>query len=88
MPFQVYLYSTTGCHLCDEAKEICVQAIRTLQLQGQFELREIDIAEDARLFQNYGAAIPVLQVKAAASALYWPFSVESVCEYLSAHKAY
>ena len=52
----ITLYTKAGCHLCDRAKEV----IERCRPQAQFELREIDIAQDADLLSTYGNDIPVI----------------------------
>lgn len=71
---KLYLFSTQGCHLCEQAKALCQE----LGIKQQVE--EIDIAFDDALFAQYGVHIPVLQLADdfAPSAclgpkLYWPF---------------
>ena len=82
------LYSSEGCHLCEQAYELCKQA-------NISELVEvIDIVEDEKLVEKYGICIPVLAIKkstkkTAAQAnttdkseevdeLFWPFTLEQL----------
>ena len=62
----VTVYSRPGCHLCDEAMD----ALRGLQLELAFELRELDITGDERLHRDYFERIPVVAVDG-----------EELCEY-------
>ena len=55
-PTEVILYTRSGCHLCDEAKD----AIRRLQREAQFLFREVDIDQDAELRQKYNEEVPVI----------------------------
>lgn len=76
---KVYLYSTVGCHLCEQAKVI----LWPLLLQYQFRLVEVDIAESDELIEQYGARIPVLrtdllEANADTSELNWPFTAQDV----------
>jgi glutaredoxin len=71
---KVYLYSTVGCHLCEQAKVI----LWPLLLQYQFRLVEVDIAESDELIEQYGTRIPVLHVNDPATELNWPFSAQEV----------
>ncbi|GGY72596.1 glutaredoxin family protein [Cellvibrio zantedeschiae] len=70
----VYLYSTVGCHLCEQAKTILWPVLQ----QYQFRLSEIDIAEDDKLIEQYGTRIPVLRVANYSNELNWPFTAEQV----------
>ena len=54
----VTLYGKPGCCLCDEAKE----AIRTVRLDREFELHEVDVSLDPGLHSRYGERIPVVEI--------------------------
>jgi hypothetical protein len=76
---KIYLYSTLGCHLCEQAKVI----LWPLLLQYQFRLVEVDIADSDELIEQYGTRIPVLSThqldaNADTSQLNWPFSADDV----------
>jgi glutaredoxin len=55
---QVTLYGKPGCHLCDEAREV----LRSVRLERDFELAEVDISLDPGLHREYGERIPVVAV--------------------------
>lgn len=77
---KIYLYSTLGCHLCEQAKII----LWPLLLQYQNRLVEIDIAESDDLMATYGARIPVLAAALdSRNELSWPFSHEQVDNFFS-----
>lgn len=65
----VYLYSTSGCHLCDVAWDILAPLISCLPLR----LEEVDIAESDELIDRYGIRIPVLKFHDHEEELGWPF---------------
>ncbi len=69
---KVILYSTVGCHLCEQAKQV----LWPLVVQYQFRFLEIDIAEDDALMSRYGIRIPVLASPGIERELSWPFSVK------------
>lgn len=55
----VTIYTKQGCHLCDEA-------MRMLQrLHGEFVLsiEEVDITQDAALYEEYKHIIPVIDIE-------------------------
>jgi hypothetical protein len=52
------LYGKPGCCLCDEARAE-VEAARALH---PFELTEVDVSVDPRLWSAYGERIPVLEI--------------------------
>ncbi len=55
---RVTLYGKPGCCLCDDAKAI----VATVRTEVPFELEEVDISLDPRLYREYGERIPVLDV--------------------------
>ena len=71
---KIHLYSTLGCHLCEQAKSI----LWPLLLQYQHELLEIDIATSDELIERYGIRIPVLSDPDNLNELNWPFGAEEV----------
>ena len=75
----IYLYSTLGCHLCEQAKVI----LWPLLGQYQFKLVEVDIAESDELIENYGVRIPVLGLPDYSEELDWPFTAEDVDKFLT-----
>ncbi len=50
------LYGKPGCHLCDEARAVVLEAIAAREV----ELVEVDITVDPALHARYGERIPVL----------------------------
>lgn len=75
----VYLYSTLGCHLCEQAKVI----LWPLLGQYQFKLVEVDIAESDKLIESYGVRIPVVGAPDSAEELNWPFTAEDVDKFFA-----
>ena len=55
---QVTLYGKPGCHLCEEALEV----VRSVRLERDFELNEVDVTLDPGLNREYGERIPVVAV--------------------------
>ncbi len=73
------LYSTEGCHLCEDAEALLYAA------QAQYSpLRwtVVDIADDDALFEQYGWLIPVLQAEGGTDELRWPFDKPALDGYL------
>lgn len=72
------LYSSEGCHLCEQALALC------LPLLTQSQLRVVDIVEDANLVELYGMHIPVLACLGDENInnemLFWPFSSEDIAK--------
>jgi len=71
------LYSSPGCHLCDQARLIIAR------LKQQLVYTEIDISDDDLLISRYGALIPVLRNNDSGKELYWPFEEVEVERFLN-----
>ena len=52
------LYGKPGCCLCDEARAE-IDAVRAAR---EFELEEVDVSIDPRLWSRFGERIPVLEI--------------------------
>jgi len=53
---KVEIYSKPDCHLCDEAKTV-LQRVRS---RRPFEMIDVDITNDQRLYNEYKEQIPVI----------------------------
>ena len=76
MTNQLYLYSTSHCHLCELALSLI------MQLTESIEVALIDIAGNESLLIEYSFRIPVLQRQDTLSELDWPFSETELREFL------
>jgi hypothetical protein len=72
------LYTTSNCHLCEQALEI----IRQLDHFQSLEL--VEIADDDLLLTKYATRIPVLQRTDNLLELDWPFQLSDVDRFISA----
>ena len=68
MTKQLYLYSTSYCHLCELAYALILQAA------DPNNVKLIEIADDTALLAEYGLRIPVLKRVDTNAELNWPFS--------------
>ncbi len=75
MTKQLYLYSTSHCHLCELAYAFVVQL-------PDIALEVIEIADNEALLAQYGLRIPVLQMQNTKAELDWPFSEVDLREFL------
>lgn len=66
----IILYTTAGCHLCEEALEMVRTVAPTVTVE------QVDIAEDEQLVSQYGNRIPVLAYR--GEELGWPFNLLDV----------
>jgi glutaredoxin len=55
---QLILYTTEGCHLCDEAEDL----LKQLESVKEYELQLVDISFSGELMTIYGIRIPVMSL--------------------------
>ena len=70
------LYTTLGCHLCDEAREL-LAAMPAPHIQFD----EVLISDNDALMERYGTRIPVLR-RDTGQELNWPFSAPEIALFL------
>jgi len=66
---ELILYTTSGCHLCEQAEELITPYIQ----RDSIQLKLIDIADSDQLSDRYGVRIPVIQRVDTTDELGWPF---------------
>lgn len=54
----VTLYTRRGCHLCDDAKQVILEARR----RTAFDYEELDIDADTELRRLYNEEVPVIAI--------------------------
>lgn len=74
MPAAITLYTTAGCHLCEQASDLL------LTVNPALEIHAVDIATDDGLIAEYGERIPV--VRHGERELAWPFGLLEAREFL------
>ncbi len=67
---QFVLYSTSHCHLCEQAEKLLIN----LQHEYEFQWDIIEISNDAGLIDQYGIRIPVIKCINTNAELNWPFT--------------
>lgn len=67
-------YTTSGCHLCEQAKLLLDELDKTLGL----EIEEVDISSEDALVSLYGIRIPVVKSKDSGVEIGWPFTREEL----------
>jgi len=70
------LYTTSHCHLCDEALSL------VMQLCNADEVSLIEISDDQDLIDTYGTRIPVLQRLDTLAEIGWPFNSQDLMKFL------
>lgn len=76
------LYSTWGCHLCEDAEAL----VKAAGVAG--ELQIVDIVDDEHALARFRVHIPVLactDAQGAEQLLYWPFDATSLQQWLDQH---
>ena len=73
----VRLFTTLGCHLCEEAHE----QLRLLTDGGMdLGIELVEIADSDELMDQYGITIPV--IRARDREIGWPFSIDELRTFL------
>jgi hypothetical protein len=72
-------FTTTGCHLCEDAVEEVTRFNGIMEEQGfMIELELVDVSSSEALFARYGERIPVLMHGASNEELAWPFDAQTI----------
>lgn len=74
---RLILYTTLGCHLCEQAMEL----VKPL-LGSEYQLDQIDIIESEELIELYGIRIPVIKRQDNGAEIGWPFDQQQFLEFL------
>ena len=73
----VQLFTTLGCHLCEEAHE----QLLSLKSDGMdLTIELVEIADSEELMDRYGITIPV--IRADDREIGWPFSADDLRTFL------
>lgn len=72
---ELILYTTAGCHLCEDAEAILRYC---QQYRSDLNWMVVDIAADEALVRQYGLRIPVIRSVAGSTELGWPFDAGQV----------
>ncbi len=74
-----HLYSSDGCHLCEQAMEIIGNVIPDHQI-SVVDIIDANIEGEQNLVELYGVHIPVLERLSDNMKLFWPFEQSQVVE--------
>lgn len=77
MTISLNLYSTTFCHLCEQA-EVLVARIKQ---EHDVNIKIIEITSDHDLLAKYEISIPALKRLDNNQEIFWPFTINDI-EYL------
>lgn len=79
-PLRCLLFSTSACHLCDQAAGL----LFNLDIPRDVRLQVVDVADDPALLDRYGEFIPVLRRRDNGAELFWPFDATAARDFLLA----
>jgi len=71
-------YTGKQCHLCDLAQQLLEQD----QHYSELQIEKFDVSQDHNLYHLYGARIPVIKRIDTEAELGWPFTAQSLREFL------
>jgi Glutaredoxin-like domain (DUF836) len=74
---ELVLYTTLGCHLCEQAL-----ALVTPLLAADDCLRQVDVSDSDGLIERYGIRIPVIARIDTEAEIGWPFDGPEFQEFL------
>ena len=74
MTIQLILYTTSHCHLCEQAEYL----LKVLASDLDLKWTSIEIADDAKLLALYELKIPVLKRVDNHQEIYWPFTLNDI----------
>lgn len=77
---ELELYSTSACHLCEQAEALLAVTVPRSRLAWQCYI--VDIADDDGLLERYGTRIPVLRRGDNGAELGWPFDASQLLAFL------
>lgn len=75
----VQLYTTLGCHLCEQALAL----LNGLHTELDLVIESVEIAESDELVERYGIRIPVVTRTGSIEELGWPFNESTLKAFLS-----
>jgi hypothetical protein len=79
MPINLILYTTSYCHLCEQAEVLLLN----LNLRDNITWSKYEIMNDAETYERYEIKIPVLKRTDTNIELYWPFSEDELIVFLT-----
>ncbi len=74
MATNLKLYSTSYCHLCEQAEDMLISLVKLHPIAWQ----TIEIIDDEVLLGLYGNSIPVLKRVDTNQELAWPFTKREI----------
>jgi hypothetical protein len=79
MTIQLHLYSTSYCHLCEQAESLLQELSKLYDMQWLM----IEIADNTLLLERYEIKIPVLKRLDTNTEIFWPFNSTDIYNLLN-----
>ncbi len=76
MPVPLQLFSTLGCHLCEQAETMLISTLPP----DAYALDVVEISNSDTLMTAYGVRIPVLRRTDTGVEIGWPFMPEDILQ--------
>jgi len=73
------LYSTDGCHLCEQALELIHS------LDPSLKITVLDIIDNPKWLEDFQIRIPVLERVSNKAHLDWPFDSQALVSFLNTY---
>lgn len=77
---QLILYTTSHCHLCEQAETI----LTGIKKEYPINLHSIEISNDDHLTDLYGIRIPVIKRVDTQAEISWPFCASDILKLIKA----
>ncbi len=77
---KLQLYTTLGCHLCEQAESMLQQLDE--QADKNFSWEAVEIAVSDAMVENYGERIPVIKRADTEEEIGWPFTLQQLERWL------
>lgn len=74
MIIKLILYSTSHCHLCEQAEALLLKVALEYDLNWQ----SVEISDNANLYERYEIQIPVLKRVDTEVEICWPFNEDDI----------
>jgi len=74
MIINLILYSTSHCHLCEQAETLLFE----VALEHELQWESIEITDNANLYELYEIKIPVLKRVDSDVEICWPFNEDDI----------
>ncbi len=71
---QLILYTTSHCHLCEQAETI----LTSIKKEYSINWHSIEISNDDHLTDLYGTRIPVIKCIDTQAEINWPFCADDI----------